>query len=186
MARFTLVEAPLHGLTIVRRMQMGDARGYFSRVFCAEELASAGWQEPIAQINLSYTAARGTVRGMHYQLAPFGETKLVTCLRGEVWDVAVDLRVDSPTFLRWHASTLSAKNLDALLIPKGFAHGFQALTDDVELLYAHSQPFAPAADAGLNPTDTRLAIEWPLAISEISAKDMGRRMMSDDFEGVQL
>ena len=107
---------------------MGDARGFLSRLFCAEELRAAGWTGPIAQINHTHTARKGTVRGMHFQYPPHAEMKLVSCLRGEVWDVAVDIRAGSQTFLRWHAEILSADNGRALLIPQGFAHGFQALT----------------------------------------------------------
>ena len=147
MNRFTVVTLPLPGLQRIERMRLGDARGFLARVFCADELARVGWQKPIAQLNHSYTAARGTVRGMHYQRPPHAEMKLVSCLRGAVWDVAVDLRRESPTFLGWHAEELSADNGRALLIPEGFAHGFQTLSDDVELLYCHSAPHAPAAEA---------------------------------------
>ena len=118
----------------VQRQPLQDARGLFERMFCADELAAAGWTQPIAQINHSVTRQRGSVRGLHYQRPPHAEMKLVSCLRGEVWDVAVDLRAGSPTFLQWHAEHLSPSNACALLIPPGFAHGFQALTDDAELL----------------------------------------------------
>ncbi len=186
MSRFTIADLPLGGLKLVEHQRLGDNRGFLSRLFCAEELAAAGWTAAIAQINHTRTATRGTVRGMHFQHPPHAEMKLVTCIRGEVWDVAVDLRKGSPTFLRWHAETLSADNRRAMLIPQGFAHGFQALTDDVELLYCHSVAYSPAADAGLSPVDPRLGIVWPLAIVGLSPRDAGHPGIASGFEGVRL
>ncbi len=185
MSRFTITDLPLAGLKRVQRQRLGDNRGFLARLFCAEELATAGWAKPIVQINHTYTAKQGTVRGMHFQRPPHAEMKLVSCIRGEVWDVAVDLRVGSPTYLHWHAERLSAQNGCALLIPEGFAHGFQALTDDVELLYCHSAAYAVQAEGGLNPNDPRLGIAWPLAIAELSARDAGHALITADFEGVR-
>jgi len=182
--RLVVVDLPMPGLKLVQRAPLSDNRGFFSRVFCAAELAPAGWEGPISQVNHSYTKRRGTVRGLHYQLPPQAETKLVSCLRGEVWDVVVDLRQSSPTFLRWHAQTLSADTGLALLIPAGFAHGFQALSDDAELLYCHSAPYAAATEAGLNPQDARLAIDWPLPVVELSARDAGHPSITPEFHGV--
>lgn len=110
--------------------------------------------------------------------------KLVSCIRGEIWDVAVDLRRGSKTFLNWHAERLSAENCRALLIPEGFAHGFQSLTDDVEMLYCHSAAYVAAAEAGLNPKDSLLAIPWPLPITELSARDVQHPMVNKEFSGV--
>lgn len=184
MSRFTVTDLPLAGLKRVQRQRMGDNRGFLARLFCAEELASAGWTKPIAQINHTYTAKQGTVRGMHFQHPPHAEMKLVSCIRGEAWDVAVDLRFGSPTFLSWHAERLSAENGCALLIPEGFAHGFQALTDDAELFYCHSETYVAQAEGGLNPTDPRLSIRWPLAITEMSARDAGHPLITSEFKGV--
>ena len=186
MNRFSIHDLPLAGLKLVERTRMGDARGFLSRLFCAEELAAAGWRTPIAQINHAGTAGRGTVRGMHYQRPPHAEMKLVSCLRGEVWDVAVDLRAGSKTFLRWHAERLSADNRRALLIPEGFAHGFQTLTGDVELLYCHAAAYAPESEAGLNPQDPRLQIGWPLPIAALSERDSKHAWLTPDFEGIHL
>jgi dTDP-4-dehydrorhamnose 3,5-epimerase len=186
MSRFIVTDTPLAGLKVVQRQILGDPRGYLSRLFCADELQPVGWQGSIAQINHTFTQHVGTVRGMHYQKAPYSEIKLVSCLHGDVWDVAVDLRPDSPTYLRWHAQHLSADNHCALLIPQGFAHGFQTLSDDVEMLYCHSAPYAPEADAGLNPLDARLTIAWPLPVSVLSAKDSTHAMIGPDFEGVRV
>lgn len=186
MSRFSITNLPLTGLKLIERQRLGDSRGSLSRLFCADELAAAGWDAPIAQINHSCTARRGTVRGMHYQRPPAAEMKLVTCLRGEVWDLAVDVRADSPSFLHWHAERLSADNGRALLIPQGFAHGFQALCDDVELLYCHSAAYKPDAEMGLNPQDSALAIAWPLLVANLSVGDAGRALIESGFEGVRL
>jgi dTDP-4-dehydrorhamnose 3,5-epimerase len=185
-SRFTVKALPLDGLTLVERQRLGDARGFLSRLFCADELRAAGWVKPIAQINHTYTQRRGTVRGLHFQHAPYAEMKLVSCIRGEVWDVAVDVRSGSATFLHWHAERLSADNGRALLIPEGFAHGFQALSDDVELLYCHAAAYNAGAQAGLNPGDPRLAIGWPLPIAELSARDAAQPLIEPQFEGVTV
>ena len=184
MSRFTVSDTPLRGLKQVQRQRLGDSRGSLSRLFCAEELLAAGWAGSIAQINHTVTTRAGTVRGMHFQRPPHAEIKLVSCLRGEVLDVAVDLRTGSPTFLQWHAARLSAENNLALLIPQGFAHGFQSLTDNVELLYCHSAAYAPAAESGLNPMDERLAIAWPLPVTELSARDGQHALIGASFTGV--
>jgi len=186
MSRLTLTPLALAGLHLVQRQRLSDSRGDLSRIFCAHELAAAGWTQPVAQINHTRTARRGTVRGLHFQRAPHAEAKLVSCIRGEVWDVAVDLRQGSATFLQWHAQPLSADNGCALLIPQGFAHGFQALTDDAELLYCHSAAFAPQAEAGIHPQEPRLAISWPLPVSDLSPRDASHAWLTDDFEGVHL
>jgi dTDP-4-dehydrorhamnose 3,5-epimerase len=186
MSRLTIKRLPLPGLVLVKRHPLTDERGFFTRIFCAQELTSAGWSQPVAQINHARTNWRGTVRGLHYQRAPHAEAKLVTCVRGEVWDVAVDLRAGSPTFLHWHAERLSGNNGHAMLIPQGFAHGFQALSDDVELLYCHSTAYVPDAEAGLNACDPRLAIPWPLPIAGRSERDVGLVLLNDNFEGVAL
>lgn len=186
MSRLTLTPLALAGLHLVQRQRMSDSRGDLSRIFCAHELAVAGWTQPVAQINHTRTARRGTVRGLHFQRAPHAEAKLVSCIRGEVWDVAVDLRQGSATFLQWHAQPLSADNGCALLIPQGFAHGFQALTDGAELLYCHSAAFAPQAEAGIHPQEPRLAIAWPLPVSDLSPRDASHGELTADFEGVHL
>ncbi len=186
MKRFVLSPTPLLGVTVVTRKTLADARGFISRLFCSDELAAAGWTKPISQINHSFTAKRGTVRGMHFQLPPNTETKLVSCIRGSVWDVAVDVRRDSPTFLQWHAVLLSAENGLALSIADGIAHGFQAMSDDTELLYCHSAPYIPSAEAGLHPFDPGIGIEWPLPVAELSARDATLPHASHEFKGVPV
>jgi dTDP-4-dehydrorhamnose 3,5-epimerase len=186
MSRFTVTETSLPGLKLIRRQRMGDSRGFLSRLFCADELRQAGWDKPVAQINHTFTARMGTIRGMHFQLPPHAEMKLVSCVRGEIWDVAVDLRRGSPTFLRWHAERLSAENNCALLVPEGFAHGFQSLVDDAEVLYCPSAAYAPDAERGLHPLDEKLAIRWPLPVTDMSARDAGHPSLNAEFEGVDL
>ncbi len=186
MSSLKVSDLPLAGLKRVQRQRLADERGSFARLFCAEELAAAGWTVPVAQVNHSLTRARGTVRGLHYQRAPHVEMKLVSCVRGEVWDVAVDVRAGSPTFLQWHAQFLSAADGAAMLIPAGFAHGFQALSDDAELVYCHSAAYAPTAEAGLHVRDARLAINWPLPVLGLSPRDAGFAWLTPGFEGVRL
>ena len=186
MSRFTISETELTGLKVIERQRLSDARGFLARIFCAEEFTAIGWHHPIAQINHTSTAARGTIRGMHFQHPPHSEMKLVSCLRGEVWDVAVDIRADSPTFLHWFGAHLSADNCRALLIPEGFAHGFQTLTDAVQLLYCHSAAHAAGSEGGLNPRDPGLAIAWPLPVTEISDRDMSHPLIHNGFKGVCL
>lgn len=186
MSRFTVTDRPLSGLKLIERECLADSRGFLSRLFCAEELATAGWHKPIAQINHTYTAKCGTLRGMHYQYPPKAEMKLVTCIQGEVWDVAVDLRAGSPTFLHWHGEVLSAENRRSLLIPERFAHGFQSLSDDVQLIYCHTTTYSSEAEAALNALDPRLAINWQLTISDISSRDLTHPYLSDDYEGLNL
>lgn len=186
MSRFTITDTPLAGLKIVERQQLDDSRGFLSRLFCTAELATAGWNKPIAQINQTQTQKQGAIRGMHYQKPPHAEMKLVTCLHGAIWDVAIDLRHNSATYLQWHAQELTADNHRALLIPEGFAHGFQTLTDNCELIYLHSRAYTPDAEAGLNPQDAILTIKWPLPIAELSARDARHTMLDHQFKGVVL
>jgi dTDP-4-dehydrorhamnose 3,5-epimerase len=186
MSTFSIRLTPLPGLSVVDRSRREDARGFFSRLFCAQELAEAGFDAPIAQINHSLTRKRGAVRGMHFQYPPHAEIKLVSVMRGEVFDVAIDLRKDSPTFLRWHAQVLSAENRRSLLIPHGFAHGFQTLTEDCELVYLHSTAYAPHAEAGIRAQDPAVGILWPLPFAELSARDASHPLIGPDFRGVEL
>lgn len=186
MSRFVITSTPLLGVMRIQRQPLADARGALTRMFCAQELAAAGWHGPIAQINHTHTTQRGTVRGLHYQRAPAAESKLVSCLQGAVWDVVVDLRADSPTFLHWYAEELSAQNHTALLIPPGCAHGFQALQDNTELLYLHSAPHAPECEGAIHVSEPRLAIDWPLPVVNLSARDAAHPLLTPEFEGIVL
>lgn len=186
MSRFDIIDTPIAGLKVVRRKLIRDGRGYFSRFFCADEFHQAGLGSVISQINHSYSKNAGTVRGMHFQMPPYAERKFVSCIRGEIFDVAVDLRRNSPTFLQWHGEVLSEENQRSLLIPEGFAHGFQALTDDCELLYLVSAAYEPTAEKGLNAADPLLKIEWPLSIAEMSDKDRNNRLLPSGYGGIEI
>jgi dTDP-4-dehydrorhamnose 3,5-epimerase len=182
--RLAITPTPIEGVVLVDRVRSADARGEFERIFCADELRAAGWTAPVAQVNRSLTTRRGTVRGLHFQRAPHADRKLVTCVRGEVWDVALDLRQGSASFLRWHAQVLSGANRKAMLIPPGCAHGFQALSDDAELVYCHDAPYEAAAEGGVHPLDPRAAIAWPMPVTLLSDRDAGFARLTDDFAGV--
>jgi dTDP-4-dehydrorhamnose 3,5-epimerase len=181
-----ILNTPLHGMKLIQRNPIGDHRGYLERMFCGEELQSFIPDRGIVQINHTMTAKRGTVRGMHFQYPPYAETKIVSCLHGEVFDVAVDLRQGSPTFLHWHAEILSANNHRTLLIPEGFAHGFQTLSEGCELLYFHTAAYRSVAEGGLNALDSRLNIRWPETVIERSPRDAAHSMLTDDFTGIVL
>ena len=184
--RFEFDETPLRGVFHVRRKPIGDSRGYLTRFFCREEFGETGFDAEVLQINHTLTRERGTVRGLHYQVPPYAETKLVSCIRGEVFDVAVDVRADSPTFLHWHGEVLSADQQNALLIPEGFCHGFQSLAEDCEMMYLHTALYQSGAEAALNATDPQVGIKWPLEITVMSDRDRGHLLVDDDFAGVRL
>jgi dTDP-4-dehydrorhamnose 3,5-epimerase len=186
MSRFVSSSLPLAGLRLLERQRMVDERGFLSRIFCADELAENGWHKPIVQINHSCTRKKGAVRGLHFQCPPHAEMKLVSVIRGELWDVAVDIREGSKTYLQWHAEILSAENNRAMLIPEGFAHGYQTMTADVEVLYCHSVAYNKEAELGLNPSDAKLDIKWPMAISELSLRDKNHPVIEDGFLGFSL
>jgi len=175
--RFDIFQTPLDELAVIQRKQIRDERGFLERVFCTNDLATLLQGRSIRQINRTLTVSRGTVRGMHFQNPPHAEMKFVSCLRGEVFDVAVDLRPDSSTRFQWHAEVLSSENHKTLAIPEGFAHGFQTLTDDCEILYFHTADYHRESEGGLNPLDPALRIAWPLAISDISSRDSAQPML---------
>lgn len=186
MSRFDLIETSIKDLKVVQRKPLGDSRGFLSRMFCAESFSAFGVNKPIAQINHTLTQKKGTVRGLHFQYAPYAETKIVSCIKGEVYDVAVDLRKDSPTFLNWYGEILSADNQKSLLIPEGFAHGFQTLIDNCELIYLHTEAYQPSAEGALNVLDSRIKIDWPLPITELSERDQKHAMIDEKFQGLVL
>jgi dTDP-4-dehydrorhamnose 3,5-epimerase len=185
-ARFDIHDTPIPGLKEIARKPRVDARGYFERFFCQDELRELLAGRSVVQINHSLTSLAGTVRGMHYQMSPHAETKIVSCVRGAVFDVAVDIRHGSPTFLQWYSTTLSADNHRTLVIPEGFAHGFQSLSEHSELLYLCTTAYAPTAEMGLSPTDPALAIKWPLTIAAISDRDRNQQLIGDAFQAVSV
>ena len=185
-SRFSFHPTPLAGLILVERKPVSDDRGFLERLFCAEEFAAEGIRLPMVQANRTVTTRKGTVRGMHYQHPPHAETKLVSCLVGKVFDVAIDLRRDSPTFLQWHGEELSAENRKSLFIPAGFAHGLQTLEDDCELLYFHSAVYVAEAEGGIHPQEPKIGIAWPLPVIEMSPRDRSHPALENGFQGLAL
>jgi dTDP-4-dehydrorhamnose 3,5-epimerase len=163
----------LRDATIIDMEPFQDERGFFARTWCQREFAEQGLVANVVQANMSSNRRKGTVRGMHYQRAPHAETKLVRVVRGAIYDVIIDLRPESPTFKGWVGVELSAENRRALYVPEGFAHGFQTLADDTEVLYQVSAFYTPGAEGGLRHDDPAFAVRWPLPVSVISPKDAG-------------
>jgi dTDP-4-dehydrorhamnose 3,5-epimerase len=174
------------GVFVATGAPVVDARGEFARWFCELDLSAAIGDRHIVQINHSRTACAGTVRGMHFQRPPHAEMKLVRCLRGRAWDVALDLRAASPTLLRWHAEELSPGNGRMLVIPEGCAHGFQALEPETELLYLHTAAYQPSAEGGVNAVDALIAIAWPLPVANLSERDARHPALEAGFAGIRL
>ncbi len=186
MNKLTTTPTALAGVFKVERSVMSDERGFFSRLFCSDELRTVGWNNNINQINHSITNRVGSVRGFHFQLPPHAEMKRISCIRGKVLDIALDLRTGSPTFLHHVAVELSANKGEALLLPEGVAHGFQVLEEHSELIYCHSHAYHPEFERGINPLDPKVNICWPLPITDISAKDRLRPMLPENYCGVEI
>jgi dTDP-4-dehydrorhamnose 3,5-epimerase len=186
MSRFDASPTGLDGLLVLQRKLAGDDRGLFGRLFCADDLCLFGWDKSLAQSNISITQGVGTVRGMHFQRPPHAEMKLVTCIAGSVFDVAVDIREESKTKLQHFGIELSAENQKTMLIPEGFAHGFQCLSEQATLIYFHAAAFQAEAADGLNPQDPKLNIQWPFKVSRLSEKDKSYAMIGDTYKGVNL
>jgi dTDP-4-dehydrorhamnose 3,5-epimerase len=176
----TGISGPIEVLHDVRT----DARGRFKRQYCEREFAAAGLKTNWVQVNHSVTLGAGTVRGLHFQRPPAAEAKLVSCPMGRAFDVAVDLRAGSPTFLQWAAIEIS--EYSSFYIPAGFAHGFQALTDEVHLIYQHSASYVPEAEGGVRFDDPAIGVEWPLPAGTISERDRSFSLIDDEFEGIEL
>ncbi|MCK5541075.1 MAG: dTDP-4-dehydrorhamnose 3,5-epimerase [Desulfobacterales bacterium] len=161
-----------------------DDRGQFTRIFCKKEISTTGLKKDIVQINHSLTVQKGAVRGMHFQFPPMVEIKMVKCLSGAVFDVIIDLRKDSPTFLKWHGVILSEKNLNMIYIPEGFAHGFQTMEKNCKLLYFHTEFYNPEFEGSVRYNDPLIKISWPLEITDISNKDKDHPLLAGDFSGI--
>jgi dTDP-4-dehydrorhamnose 3,5-epimerase len=185
MTALALEATPIAGVLRVRRALHRDDRGLFARLYDQDLLGAAGWPGGVAQVNLSHTRHAGTVRGLHFQHPPHAEAKLVSCIAGRVFDVAVDLRRGSPSFGRWHGEELCAGQGLALLVPPGCAHGFQALTDDVTLVYCHSAPYVAAAEGGFSVHDETLAIAWPLPVRGLSPRDAALPALPATYAGIE-
>lgn len=179
-----VVLTDINGVVVVESEFRVDSRGSFGRLFCRQDMATILDCRHIVQMNLSRTVAVGTVRGLHFQRPPHAEMKLVRCLRGRVWDVAVDLRRDSTTFLRWHAEELTPENARMLVIPEGCAHGFQVLEPESELLYLHTAAYAADWEGGVTHDEPRLAIDWPLPVTQLSPRDAAFPPLADNYCGL--
>lgn len=179
------ISANIEGLFVITPNIFSDDRGTFSRVYCQYELESIT-KILIRQVNHSTTKKKGTVRGLHFQYGPNAEAKMVKCIKGSVFDVVVDIRKGSPTFLESFTIELTVANQKMIYIPKGFAHGFQTLEDNTELLYFHSNVYAPENETALNVKDPQLDIQWPLEIMNLSKRDSEHKFLDDGFEGIKV
>lgn len=184
--RFEFISTHIKGVVICKRKPIVHDLGFFVRTFCCEEFVEAGLVKPIVQINQTLTRTKGSARGLHFQYPPYSEIKIVTCLKGEIFDVAVDIRRGSPTFLKWHGEVLTADNDKSLFIPEGFAHGLQTLTDNCEVLYLHTAPFMPHSEGGIHAKDPLISINWPFHITEMSGRDNNHPFLNQDFEGIEV
>ncbi|HWB93540.1 MAG TPA: dTDP-4-dehydrorhamnose 3,5-epimerase [Puia sp.] len=176
--------SPLAGAYLIDLEPFSDERGWFARFYCKSEFAQIGHAAEWVQLNHSVTYRTGTLRGMHFQYPPHGEIKMVRCIAGAIYDVIVDIRAGSPTFLKWFGVELSAANNRMLYIPKGFAHGFQTLADNTALIYHHTEFYTPGSEGGLHYQDPALAIQWPLQVSILSARDAEHSPVDNNFKGI--
>lgn len=172
-------QTPLAGAALIDLKRLEDDRGFFARAFCRQEFLDAGLDPVVEQTNISFNHKAGTLRGMHFQFAPHQETKLVRCLRGAIYDVIVDLRPDSPTFMQHFGAELNEDNMTSLLVPKDFGHGYLALTDGAVVHYQVSYPYTPGAESGLRHDDPELGIEWPMTPTVVSEKDASWPLLSE-------
>ena len=177
-------ETPLKGCFVITSEPFTDERGWFARTYCKNEFNTIGHQGEWLQLNHSFTRQAGTIRGMHYQLPPFSEIKLVRCIAGAIYDVVIDLRKGSSTFLHWLGVEISAANKKMIYIPEGFAHGFQALEDNSELIYHHTQFYTPGVEGGIRYNEPKIKIEWPTAVAGISERDGHHPFLEENYKGI--
>jgi len=176
-------QTKIMGVVVIHSEPFKDARGFFNRIFCQKELEAIRPNIVIAQVNHSMTKTKGTIRGMHFQYPPHSEMKIVRCIKGSIFDVAVDIRKDSPTFLQWHGEILSAENMKALVIPEGCAHGFQSLEDNIEMIYMSTSPYCKEAENGIRYDDPAVGIQWPMNRTIISERDLSYSFLPNDYKG---
>ena len=179
-----LEQTHINNLVIAQGAPHSDDRGIFQRVFCAGVLEKILDGRNVAQVNHSFNKDKGTLRGMHFQRRPHCEQKFVRCISGTIYDVVVDLRKGSPTFLQSHAEVLSAENHRMICIPEGCAHGFQTLEDNCEILYFHTNIYVPKSESGIRYNDPKLNIPWPLPVNQISKRDQSFKAVTDTFTGI--
>lgn len=178
-----IISSFLNGAHLIKGAPIGDSRGSFQRLYCQKELSMIG-VKPIVQMNFSISTETGTLRGMHYQSPPMAEQKLVRCMEGRAYDVIVDLRRNSPTYLQWHAVELSPENHHMIFVPEGFAHGFQTLASDTKLLYFHTEYYSPTHECGVNHADPLLNITWALPPCNLSQRDKSFDLIDGGFKGI--
>ena len=180
------VATELSGAFLVELSPFQDQRGEFARTFCKREFEQIGHTAEFVQLNHSWNTRAGTLRGLHFQYPPFAEVKLIRCIRGKVFDVIVDIRKDSPTFLKHIGVELSSKNRRMIYVPNGFAHGFITMEDNSELIYHHTNYYTPGHEGGIRYDDPGLGIPWPLEVEVISQKDLNLSFLNDSFLGLEI
>ena len=184
MKRFIYRKLNIKDLLEIKYFPISDERGFLSRIFCIEEINKFSTFKDIKQINRTFTKKKGAIRGLHFQYPPASETKIIICTKGEIFDVAIDIRKNSKTYLKHVSIILNSDLNNMFLIPKGFAHGFQTLTNNVELIYLHDHAYNPNLESGLNPFDPLLKINWPLENYTISQKDLTSKLINqNEFQG---
>lgn len=179
-------ELELRGAFLIEPEPFIDNRGSFTRIFCKDELLQIGHNDPIAQINHSRNVEKGIIRGLHFQHPSEAEIKIIKCIKGAIFDVIVDIRKKSSTFLEWYGQTLSEKNMKMMYVPKGFAHGFQTLEPETELIYFSTEPYCPEFEGALRYDDPQIGIHWPLAVSTVSERDQLHPYIGKSFSGVTI
>lgn len=186
MNRFDYEETSIKGVYIVTPKKIIDNRGYYERYFCTEEFKEIGFTDPVKQINHSCSTKAGIIRGFHYQLPPHCEMKLVRCIKGAIFDVALDVRKDSPTFLHHVSCELSEDNSKYLLIPEGVAHAFQTVSEISEIIYIVNKMYTPSVDIVINPLDPKVNVKWPVKINKALSKELKAEFLSTEFKGIQI
>lgn len=179
-------ETRIKGLYIANIQPSIDERGFFVRSYCNKELEKIGVIKSIKQINHSSTSKIGSIRGMHYQNPPYSEIKMIRCIYGEVFDVVIDIRENSETFLQWHGEYLSSENYKMMIVPEGFAHGFQVIKENSQLLYLHTESYTPESESGILFNDKAVKIKWPLQVTDISNRDLKHNVVTKNFKGINI
>lgn len=180
------IETPLKGAYIIELEPYQDSRGLFARTFCKKEFQKIGHSKEFVQFNHSVTLQKGTIRGMHYQVPPSSEIKLIRCIRGNVYDVIIDIRYGSSTFLKYHAVELNEANMKMIYVPEGFAHGFQTLENNTQLIYHHTQFYNPEHERGIRYNDPATNIHWPLVPVNLTEKDNNYPLIDYNFKGIKI
>ena len=179
-------QTPLKGAYVVELEPIQDERGFFARTYCKNEFSSIGHTKEFVQFNHSMTKYKGTLRGMHYQIPPSSEIKLIRCISGSVFDIIIDIRKDSPTFLKYFSIILSDQNFRMIYVPEGFAHGFQTVTDNAQMLYHHTAYYTPSNERGIRYNDPLINISWPESPINITVKDQNYPLLNNNFKGIEI